>query len=90
MFGFVHKNWFEHLMVILVKREEKDNWFIVVQSSLTYIHYLDQPSQGFNQSTINPSESKTTFTCNYKVSLPKLNPLQTQRVIKLLYKRRIE
>ena len=41
---FVHKYWLEHLVVIWVKTEMKHNWFIVVQSSLTYIHYLDQPS----------------------------------------------
>ena len=49
--GFVHKYWLEDLVVILVKKETKHNRFIVVRSSLTYIHYLDQPSQGFNQFT---------------------------------------
>ena len=49
--GFVHKYWLEHLVEILVKNEMKHNQFIMVRSSLIYIYYLDQPSQGFNQST---------------------------------------
>ena len=34
-------------------KEDQILWFIVVRSHQTYIHYLDQASQGFHQSPLN-------------------------------------
>ena len=85
---FVHKYWLEHLVVILVKTKMKRNWFIVVQSSLTYIHYLDQPSQGFNQSTKNPSENKTNFTCKLQGELTQAQSLTNPKSYQTLVQRK--
>ena len=45
------KNEFKHQAKGLEKI--KILWFIVVRSHQTYIHYFDQPSQGFHQSPLN-------------------------------------
>ena len=86
--GFVYKYWLEHLVVILVKEELKHNRFIVVRSSLTYIHYLDQPSQGFNQSTKNPSENKTTFTCKLQGELTQAQSLTNPKSYQTLVQKK--
>ena len=74
---FVNSNMYEHQERVLVVEMKEHTWFIVVQPFLTYIHYLDQPSQGFNQSTKNQMKKKPLSLELYKVSKSKLNPLQT-------------
>ena len=60
----------------------------MVRSSLTYIHYLDQPSQGFNQSTKKPSESKTTFTCKLQGELTQAQSLTNPKSYQTLFQRK--
>ena len=62
----------------------------MVQSFLTYIHYLDQPSQRFNQSTKKTKWKQNNFHLQLQDELTQAHPLQTQRVIKLLFKEKIE
>ena len=69
--------WYEHQDKDLVMERDEYTSFIVVQPSLTYIHYFDQPSQEFNQSTKNQMKANPLSLALYKVSQPKLNPLQT-------------
>ena len=58
----------------------------MVQSSLTYIYCLDQPSQGFNQSTKKSSENKTIFTYTLQGEQTQDQSLTNPKSFKLLYK----
>ena len=55
---------------------------------LTYIHYLDQPSQGFKQFTKYPSESKTNFTCKLQDELTQAQSLTNPKSYQTLVQRK--
>ena len=60
----------------------------MVQSSLTYVHYLDQPSQGFNQSTKKTKWKQNNFHLQLQGELTQAQSLTNSKSYQTLVQRK--